>query len=277
MNNLFDTLSDYRQNELKGIFEEFTKKGEQIATDVINILTSKLPERTLLTVVIREKEETKFVGEIKDYVDLFAKGALDKKGIPEELTCTVCNTSKLISAYKETPLHSFLVKRRISLIIIAQQRDSHYAKVAILNCRKESSLFRILDYHISSVQGKKVTEAGINFWLIPSLNNYELLQAFKNDLGHKPLYYLNTLKELCKSLKSISTYDYEKRVVWDIICSRWHKFQAGRTVKFGIGQSLNNLKGDTDVIRIGMTSLVPNTKNEAGISKGGSFLVKNTL
>lgn len=27
---------------------------------------------------------TKFVGEIQDYVDLFAKGALDKKGIPEE-------------------------------------------------------------------------------------------------------------------------------------------------------------------------------------------------
>jgi CRISPR-associated protein Csh2 len=42
-------------------------------------------------------------------------------------------------------------------------------------------------------------------------------------------------------------------------------------VQFGIGQSLNTLKEDTDIIRIGMTSLVPNTKNEAGISKGGSF------
>ena len=42
-------------------------------------------------------------------------------------------------------------------------------------------------------------------------------------------------------------------------------------VQFGIGQSLNTMKEDTDIIRIGMTSLVPNTKNEAGISKGGSF------
>lgn len=43
-------------------------------------------------------------------------------------------------------------------------------------------------------------------------------------------------------------------------------------VQFGIGQSLNTLKGDTDIIRIGMTSLVPNTKDEAtGLSKGGSF------
>lgn len=48
-------------------------------------------------------------------------------------------------------------------------------------------------------------------------------------------------------------------------------FKQEGPVQFGIGQSLNNLKGDTDVIRIGMTSLVPNTKNEAGISKGGSF------
>lgn len=42
-------------------------------------------------------------------------------------------------------------------------------------------------------------------------------------------------------------------------------------VQFAIGQSLNTMKEDTDIIRIGMTSLVPNTRNEAGISKGGSF------
>ncbi len=42
-------------------------------------------------------------------------------------------------------------------------------------------------------------------------------------------------------------------------------------IQIGIGQSLNTLNEDTDIIRIGMTSLVPNTKDEAGISKGGSF------
>ena len=212
MNNLFDTLSDYRQNELKGIFEEFTKKGEQIATDVIDILTSKLPERTLLTVVIREKEGTKFVGEIQDYVELFAKGALDKKGIPEELICTVCNTSKLISAYKETPLPFFFSKKTHFFDNYSAAKGFPLCEGCYLGLQKGIKFIQDrLDYHISSVQGKKVTEAGINFWLIPSLNNYELLQAFKNDLGDKRLYYLNTLKELCKSLKSISTYDYEKR------------------------------------------------------------------
>ena len=48
-------------------------------------------------------------------------------------------------------------------------------------------------------------------------------------------------------------------------------FKQVGPVQLGIGQSLNTMKEDTDIIRIGMTSLVPNTKNEAGISKGGSF------
>jgi CRISPR-associated protein Csh2 len=48
-------------------------------------------------------------------------------------------------------------------------------------------------------------------------------------------------------------------------------FKQVGPVQFGIGKSLNTMKEDTDIIRIGMTSLVPNTKNEAGISKGGSF------
>ena len=48
-------------------------------------------------------------------------------------------------------------------------------------------------------------------------------------------------------------------------------FKQVGPVQFAIGQSLNTMKEDTDIIRIGMTLLVPNTKNEAGISKGGSF------
>lgn len=41
-------------------------------------------------------------------------------------------------------------------------------------------------------------------------------------------------------------------------------------IQFGMAQSLNTLKRDSDIIRVTMTSLVPNTAKE-GISKGGSF------
>jgi CRISPR-associated protein Csh2 len=48
-------------------------------------------------------------------------------------------------------------------------------------------------------------------------------------------------------------------------------FKQTGPVQFAMGQSLNTLKSETDIIPISMTSLVPNTKNEAGISKGWSF------
>lgn len=49
------------------------------------------------------------------------------------------------------------------------------------------------------------------------------------------------------------------------------QFKKVGPVQFMMGQSLNNIKSDTDIMPISMTSLVPNTKNEAGLSKGGSF------
>jgi Cas7 group CRISPR-associated protein Csh2 len=42
-------------------------------------------------------------------------------------------------------------------------------------------------------------------------------------------------------------------------------------VQFKMAQSLNIIDGNTDILPVSMTSMVPNTKNEAGISKGGSM------
>jgi CRISPR-associated protein Csh2 len=49
------------------------------------------------------------------------------------------------------------------------------------------------------------------------------------------------------------------------------QFKQVGPVQFVMGQSLNNINSDSDIIPISMTALVPNTKNEAGLSKGGSF------
>jgi CRISPR-associated protein Csh2 len=48
-------------------------------------------------------------------------------------------------------------------------------------------------------------------------------------------------------------------------------FKMTGPVQFKMAQSLNIIDSDTDIIPVGMTSLVPNTKDEAGVSKGGSF------
>ena len=48
-------------------------------------------------------------------------------------------------------------------------------------------------------------------------------------------------------------------------------FKMTGPVQFKMAQSLNIIDSDTDIIPVGMTSLVPNTKDEAGVSRGGSF------
>ena len=61
-----------------------------------------------------------------------------------------------------------------------------------------------LNYGISSIKSSK---SEINFWLIPHLNDRELITAFKNDLGRNKNLYLNSLKDLCSTLRTISKHD----------------------------------------------------------------------
>ncbi len=208
--DLFKSLSEYRQNELTGIFKELDSKSEEIAREVIQTLTHKLPEKTLLTIMIVEKEgQPKFVGQINDYVEFFARAMLYKKGQSEELVCNICNKQSAISAYEESPLPFFFSDK------IHFFDNANVAKSLPVcgNCNivvRRGIMFiqDNLDYRISSTQGK---ESGINFWLIPHLSDYTLLESFKNDLGSERLYYLDSLKVLCSTLESISTYDYEER------------------------------------------------------------------
>ena len=85
----------------------------------------------------------------------------------------------------------------------------------------------------------------------------------------KNLSDANTHSEFIR--KKILWFSHGKRVKNPRLFQAGINFKQIGPVQFAIGQSLNTMKEDTDIIRIGMTSLVPNTRNEAGISKGGSF------
>jgi CRISPR-associated protein Cas8b/Csh1 subtype I-B len=224
---LFNTLNDHRKNELIGIFKELQSKIEEIAKDVINILTGKFPKRTLLTIMIRQQGVTQFVGQINDYVEFFEKGMVSSKDNKknkinanknqeegELLVCNVCNKQSLIYPFSESPLPFFFSKKTHFF------DDANIAKSFPLCETCYSQLQRgikfiqdNLDYRISSVQlqNKKITAAGINFWLFPTLDNQQLLMKLKEELGSNNLYYLNSLKELCSTLHLISTYDYTAR------------------------------------------------------------------
>ncbi len=217
-----ENLGHYRKKELAAIFQEMKDKAERISTDVITILTENPPVDTLLTIMIQEeKEEAMFVGEIDDYLDFFNKGKLSKKQNTnvETLTCGICNKEHQIHSYAESPLPFFYSKK---LHYFENADNSNIARgfpichecyVRVGNGIK--FIKNRLDYRISTVQiGKKeqkLVESGIKFWLMPSMNNYELLNTFKNQLGDKSLYYLDSLKELCGSLHSIQKGDVEDR------------------------------------------------------------------
>jgi CRISPR-associated Csh1 family protein len=65
-----------------------------------------------------------------------------------------------------------------------------------------------LNYSIPSVKSNK---SEINFWLIPHLNDHELMKEFKNDFGKNKNLYLNSLKDLCSTLRTISKHDHHER------------------------------------------------------------------
>lgn len=164
--SLLDTLSDYRKNELESIFQELNDKSEQISTDVINNLTSKLPEQTYLTIMINDK----FVGEIQDYVDFFAKGVLSKKENTndEQLVCGVCNRLQTIHPYAESPL-SFFFSDKLHFFNDAEVDNVARGFPVCIECygllgNGIKFVKNRLDYRISAVQlGKKqkLTESGI--------------------------------------------------------------------------------------------------------------------
>jgi CRISPR-associated protein Cas8b/Csh1 subtype I-B len=260
---LFNTLTDYRMNELIGIFEEFKieNRGRDIAKDVIDLLTGMEPRKTLLTVMIREQGNTQFVGQIDDYVEFFRRGTLasrdnkknkiDAKEKSQEegelLVCNICNKQSLIYPFSESPLPFFFSKKTHFFDNTNIAKSFPLCEICYSQLQRGINFVQDnLDYNISSVQldSNKFVESGINFWLIPTLDNPQFLLKFKGELGSNRLYYLNSLKELCSTLTLISTFDYEKRQ--DNVES-FLRFSALYYTKdraaFGLMRVLNHVQG----------------------------------
>jgi CRISPR-associated protein Csh1 len=213
---LFQTLSNQRQWELMSIFKQLKDNRDQISRDVINILTHNLPQHMLLTIIIGQQ----FVGQIQDYVDFFNKGILNKKGNEERLVCNVCNKLRLVAPYKERSIPFFFSDK----IHFFDNGNIARSFPVCDDCylRLQNGIKFVdnrLNYNVSSdskliqTKRKKSTSSNIKFWLIPFINNLEIIGRFKHNLAshNKQLYYLVSLKDLCNSLKLIQTYDVEEQ------------------------------------------------------------------
>lgn len=213
-------LSEKRRTELKGILEEFKNNGTQISKEVIQILRSRKPERTLLTILINNQ----YIGDIEDYAEFFNKGVVNKKEntTEEELICNVCNRTRSIYSYAESPI-PFFYSTKLHFFEGIDPKNITRGFPVCLDCYRLLNngikfVRNRLDYRISTINipGKKkindlkLTDSGIRFWLIPSMNNYELLERFKERLGeNKQLYFLESLKSMCRGLYLLQTADVQ--------------------------------------------------------------------
>ena len=105
---ILDTLPEERQQEIRWFRATFARRHDRIATDVVRHLIADDPKTTLITVMFHENGESRFVGQIKDYVDFFERCCFAKKsrhqGQSELLTCCTCNKRKRIDTFERPPL-----------------------------------------------------------------------------------------------------------------------------------------------------------------------------
>ena len=127
----------------------------------------------------------------------------------------------MIHAYAETPLPYFFSDKP-HFFDMADYNNIARGFPICQNCYIDIELGAIflddrLDYNISALQldekkrKLKLSVSGIKFWLVPTLNNYGILRKFKDRLGGKRTYYIESLKEMCNSLESIQEIDVDTK------------------------------------------------------------------
>lgn len=217
--SLFNTLKEEKRNELLAIFREFELRGEKIAKDVLALLTKDRSERTLLTIMFMNANSNyikpKFVGQIREYREIFKRAALSKRStvgnMDDKITCTVCNNKKTIETFVEKPLPFFIADKPMffpNADPTQSRKGFPICDECYLQLQKAIQfIMEKLDYRIPALGSAR---SELNFWLIPHLNDQQFVIDFRNDLGNKNLY-LNSLKELCMTIKSITKHDGHRR------------------------------------------------------------------
>ena len=210
---LLKTLTPERKEEFTKIFQELKNNSSTIKNNVLDDLVKNESERTLVTIMIQYgTDDPKFPGQIEEYTGFFKRGVLAKKKnthtvSTNDMICSVCNERKTIEPFIEKPL-PFFVADKPMFFPNADQAQSIKGFPVCDDCYLELQngtqfISDKLNYKIPSIGSKR---PDLSFWLVPHLNDHELLIAFKNELNNRYLY-LNKLKDLCETLKEISRSD----------------------------------------------------------------------
>jgi CRISPR-associated protein Cas8b/Csh1 subtype I-B len=201
----FSNVSD----DLEKIFVELISNKDKIGKDIISKIKESKPQKYLITIMPPKDNDSEFIGNIEDYVTIFNKGSLSKKTTNNQMmVCTVCNKSKIIESFTESPL-PFYYSDKLTFFpdIDESQRNKGFPLCDECNIVIQKGwkyIKKSWDFGIPNL-GKK-SGSSIRFWLIPQLHNVEYIKKLESD-RKKNLYYLNELKDLSTSLKRITEFD----------------------------------------------------------------------
>lgn len=192
------------REDLNEIFSELKLNKNKIGNEIISKLKQSKPQKYLVTIMPPYKDESVFVGQIKEYVSLFNKGVLSKKtSSNNQMICSVCNKLKVIEAFTESPLPFYYTDKPTFFPNIDSSQTSKGFPLCD-DCNLEIQkgwkyIKKSLDYGISSI-GAKSNE--IRFWLIPHLNDTKWIKKLEYEQQKRNLY-LNELRTLFNSLSRI--------------------------------------------------------------------------
>ncbi|MGI0046911.1 MAG: TM1802 family CRISPR-associated protein [Nitrosotalea sp.] len=201
-------LTQQIRKDLDQIFSELESNKKKIGQAIISIFKESKPQKYLITIKLPHKDDSTFVGQIKECVSLFNKGVLSKKTASEQkMICTVCNKSSVIESFTESPL-PFYYADKITFFpnIDDSQRNKGFALCDQCNLEIQKGLRYIkkfLDYRIPSLDKKS---GNIRFWLVPHLNDVKWIKKLEREQQNKSLY-LNELKDLCSTIKRITKFE----------------------------------------------------------------------
>lgn len=207
-NEILSEFSDV-YDDLKQIFSEMESNREKIGNEIISKIKESKAQKYLITIKPPQNESSEFIGQIKDYVSIFNKGVLSKKtSHNQNMICTICNKSKIIESFTETPLPFYFTdKSTFFPNIDKSQTNKGFPLCDQCNMEIQKGwkyIKKSLDFGIPNL-GKK--SGDIRFWLIPHLDHVNRIMKFEKDRQNN-LFYLNELRDsLFTSIKTITKFE----------------------------------------------------------------------
>ena len=214
---------------LRQVCDTVSKDSKKIASDVFRTIEKMAPEELLVTVKLIDESGEKYLGDIPDYKKLFQAAVTETKVEPvkerhreaTKPTCTVCNNDAAQAEFKQNPLPFFFIDKP-SFMPNGDPDEAFKVFPLCTECfvdlrRGQKYMEQYLNFAVASAEGRR---AEVRFWLIPILNDLDLVMGFLRKLnrtattverpGASHYLYLRNLKIMCESMDTVSAVETDE-------------------------------------------------------------------